>query len=89
MFRYIYIHMYIYIHILIHIYIYIYINIYTHIYIYIHTGDLWLYTKVLDYKTVKGENYRTSDGRWKLLQPKEVCTYIYIYIHILYMNIYL
>jgi hypothetical protein len=39
-----------------------------------YLGDLWLYTKILDYKTQKGENYRTSDGRWKLLQPKEVCT---------------
>ena len=34
-----------------------------------YMDDLWCYTKILDLKSVPGQNYRSNDGMWKLWPP--------------------
>jgi len=38
-----------------------------------YMDDLWVYTKYLDFDTTPGETFKTNDGRWRFIHPKEEC----------------
>ena len=38
-----------------------------------YLDDLWIYTKYLDFLTTPGETFKSNDGRWRYVFPKEEC----------------
>ena len=38
-----------------------------------YMDDLWIYEKYLDFATTPGETFKTNDGRWQFVFPKEEC----------------
>eukprot|EP00605_Chrysophyceae_sp_TOSAG23-4_P000108 GSChrysophyteH1.ASY1.ANO1.118.1 assembled CDS len=38
-----------------------------------YLDDLWIYTKYLDLITTPGETFKSNDGRWQFIFPKEEC----------------
>jgi hypothetical protein len=38
-----------------------------------YLDDLWIYSKFLDFVTTPGETFKTNDGKWQFVFPKEEC----------------
>ena len=38
-----------------------------------YLNDLWMYTKYLDFETTPGETFKSNDGKWQFMFPKEEC----------------